>query len=305
MRLLIIFIALIIQNCLYAQDIPKLQKQLNKKNYEKCIKKALRYKKWNKKDIHVYYFLSYANLELINKNDNKRYKIRQFNKSCNELIKYNYHLQKRNLIGHPNIESLTLKIDSFFHVFALEIINDSTGFNLLKKLNRNYKKIFGINLEEYELFLNRERRYVENDIVPEKDKDFSKEYTPIRIDRRKLIKVAKSLNGIPYKRAGETINGFDCSGFVMYVFKKMNINLPHNAHLISKLGKEINMDEIKSGDLLCFGSRNRIYHIGIFYENNNKPSVIHCISKGVKIDDDIQWDYWKKKIGKIVRVCLD
>ena len=84
---------------------------------------------------------------------------------------------------------------------------------------------------------------------------------------------------------------------------KMNIKLPHNAHSISKLGIEISMNHIKSGDLLCFGSRDRIYHIGIFYKKDNRPSVIHCISSGVKIDEDIQWNYWKKRIGKIVRVC--
>ena len=301
-KILILIIILIIQGNLYAQDIPKLQRQLDKGNYEKCIKKAYRYKKYKKKDVHVYYFLSYANLRLINKNDNDKYKIRQFNKSCNELIKYRNHLKRKKLSGHPNLEELTHEIDSFFHVFTKVIINDSMGFDALKRLNVKYKKIYGANLDEYEVLLN---NVITNHKVDSLGiiNQTPSEYIPININRDHLIEIAKSLEGTPYKRAGETVNGFDCSGFVMYVYDKMNIKLPHNAHSISKLEIEISMNNIKSGDLLCFGSRDRIYHIGIFYKKDNQPSVIHCISSGVKIDEDIQWNYWKKRIGKIVRVC--
>ena len=190
-KLLIFLINLIIQGDLYAQDIPKLQRQLNKGNYEKCIKKAYRYKKYKKKDVHVYYFLSYANLRLINKNDNKKYKIRQFDKSCNELIKYRNHLKRKKLSGHPNLEELTHEIDSFFHVFTKVIINDSMGFDALKRLNVKYKKIYGANLNEYEVLLN---NVITNHTVDNVGvgNEIPNEYIPININREYLIEIAKS-----------------------------------------------------------------------------------------------------------------
>ena len=90
----------------------------------------------------------------------------------------------------------------------------------------------------------------------------------------------------------------------MFVFKQLGVVLPHNAHKISSLGEEIELSEAKTGDLLCFGSTVRIYHIGIYYNENGKDGVIHCISGGVKADQDVQWNYWKPKIGKVIRIIL-
>ena len=55
-----IIIFLLFPVLLNAQEIPKLQKQLDKANYEKCIKKSKRYAKWNKKNREVNYYFSAA-----------------------------------------------------------------------------------------------------------------------------------------------------------------------------------------------------------------------------------------------------
>jgi cell wall-associated NlpC family hydrolase len=104
--------------------------------------------------------------------------------------------------------------------------------------------------------------------------------------------------------------GFDCSGFVKYVYKSINVELPHNSHLMSELeGTVIPLEEAEPGDLIFFGSRNgkkwRTQHAGIIYEyTEEEPRVIHCVSRGVSIDgNNTSWDsYWKDRILFVKRL---
>jgi cell wall-associated NlpC family hydrolase len=129
--------------------------------------------------------------------------------------------------------------------------------------------------------------------------------------RTALIKFASDLVGIPYKYAGETPEiGFDCSGFVKYVYKSIDIELPHNAHMQSQLeGEIISLEDAQPGDLIFFGSKNgrkwSTQHAGIVYEyKEDEPKVIHCVSRGVSIDgNNTSWDsYWKEKILFVKRL---
>ncbi len=74
---------------------------------------------------------------------------------------------------------------------------------------------------------------------------------------------------LPYVWGGESlVNGADCSGFVMQLYKKYGINLPHNAQMQfnSGLGTKVyNQQELQPGDLVFFGSgANNIHHVGIY-----------------------------------------
>lgn len=74
---------------------------------------------------------------------------------------------------------------------------------------------------------------------------------------------------LPYVWGGESlVNGADCSGFVMQLYKKYGINLPHNsqAQFNSGLGTKVyNQQDLQPGDLVFFGSgANNIHHVGIY-----------------------------------------
>lgn len=121
--------------------------------------------------------------------------------------------------------------------------------------------------------------------------------------REVLLRVAASLQGVPYSYGGESENGFDCSGFTKFVYSKIGVELPHNAHLQSQLGDHKSLDSAKQGDLVFFGYKNgkgyRAVHAAIIY--NNEPqdsSVVHCVTGGVAIEGtNSSWDrYWKNKI---------
>ncbi|HVJ47710.1 C40 family peptidase [Desulfitobacterium sp.] len=71
-----------------------------------------------------------------------------------------------------------------------------------------------------------------------------------------LIKRATSLQGIPYLWGGTTRAGFDCSGFVQYVFKASGVSLPRSSFEQYKVGTPVSRDQLKPGDLVFFSTYN-------------------------------------------------
>lgn len=71
-------------------------------------------------------------------------------------------------------------------------------------------------------------------------------------DADTLISRGLSLQGIPYVWGGTTLKGFDCSGFVQYVFKASGISLPRVAADQYKLGTPVSRNELRPGDLVFF-----------------------------------------------------
>ncbi len=108
-----------------------------------------------------------------------------------------------------------------------------------------------------------------------------------RID--KMLKSAKGYIGTPYRSAGKSPRGFDCSGFTAWIFKKLNIHLKSSSSAQFTQGKKVHKSNVKPGDLVFFsGSRSgrRIGHVGIVYRvaDNGKFDFIHSSrSEGVTI----------------------
>lgn len=76
---------------------------------------------------------------------------------------------------------------------------------------------------------------------------------------------------VSYHRGGVSPeSGFDCSGFVRYVFDHADgVMLPHSANAISQFGNRINMTKLLPGDLVFFHfRRNTISHVGIYLGND-------------------------------------
>lgn len=107
-----------------------------------------------------------------------------------------------------------------------------------------------------------------------------------------LVNFAETLIGVKYKY-GSAIkkNGFDCSGFIDYVFNHFNISVPRVSVDFTNAGKEIPIENSKPGDLILFTGHDEksgiVGHLGIITENNN--GVLHFIhaseSRGVIISD--------------------
>jgi len=96
-----------------------------------------------------------------------------------------------------------------------------------------------------------------------------------------ILSFAKSYIGTPYLYGGESPRGFDCSGFVPYVFKNYGIDLAHNAQEQFNQGAAISADVTRPGDLVFFSNGNAIFHSGIFIGDGK---FIHSTpSHGVQI----------------------
>jgi hypothetical protein len=97
----------------------------------------------------------------------------------------------------------------------------------------------------------------------------------------KIVGYGKELLGTPYVAAGCSNKGFDCSGFVYFVFNHFKIPVPRSSSQFENFGKEIPISDVKKGDILLFLSptRNAIGHLGIVTNPKGMESdFIHSTS---------------------------
>lgn len=101
-----------------------------------------------------------------------------------------------------------------------------------------------------------------------------------------LISYAESLEGTKYKYGGKSEEtGFDCSGFVWYVFNHFNVKVPRTSVQFTNAGKEVKITESKRGDIILFTGSDeksgKVGHMGFVTANeNNKITFLHAASGG-------------------------
>ena len=121
-----------------------------------------------------------------------------------------------------------------------------------------------------------------------------------------LVIQAMGLLGVPYKRGGiSEEKGFDCSGFVRYMFEKsVGLVLPRRAEDQAKVTEEINRNELKPGDLVFFNTMKRTFsHVGIYVGDGK---FIHAPRPGKSVRvDDMREAYWQKRFNGARRVQSD
>ena len=124
-------------------------------------------------------------------------------------------------------------------------------------------------------------------------------------DRKKLLEDAKYFKGGKYVWGGTTPQGFDCSGYVQYLYKKHHVNLPRTAWAQSKKGKAVDINNLQKGDLLFFLTDKKrgipVTHVGIYLGNGK---FIHAASKkkGIIISP-VHHGYYAKKFVSARRVA--
>ena len=87
-----------------------------------------------------------------------------------------------------------------------------------------------------------------------------------KIEGSTVLQVAAKYVGTPYVFGGATPGGFDCSGYVAFVFAQFGVALPHSVHGQARLGIPIRAEDAVPGDLVIM---NDMTHDGIYAGNGN------------------------------------
>ena len=109
-----------------------------------------------------------------------------------------------------------------------------------------------------------------------------------------LLTAALGLRGTPYRFGGNDPTGFDCSGFVRYVFAQFGYQLPREVQAQFKTGRPIAREEIQPGDLVFFETVSKgASHVGIALGNDE---FVHApSSRGVVRTERYTIEYWARR----------
>lgn len=127
-----------------------------------------------------------------------------------------------------------------------------------------------------------------------------------------LVAFSKTLIGTPYLYAStDPAKGFDCSGFITYVFNHFNCTVPRSSVDFTNYGKDVNVEDAKPGDLILFTGTDStirvVGHMGIIeHWQNDTVYFIHSSSgknKGVVITP--MGKYYQSRFVKVIRVFPD
>lgn len=120
-----------------------------------------------------------------------------------------------------------------------------------------------------------------------------------------LLDTAFSYLGTPYKHAGVTRKGMDCSGFVSTTFKAIDVPLSRSSQEMATQGKRIKLKNVRVGDLLFFKTlrHNRISHVGMVVDvQDGEVKFIHSSSKRGVVISSLSENYYKKAFRMAKRV---
>lgn len=129
------------------------------------------------------------------------------------------------------------------------------------------------------------------------------------VSRRSLVAFAQTLTGTPYKYGSTDPKvGFDCSGFISYVFNHFDIAVPRSSIDFTNVGEQIYKAEARPGDLILFTGTDslnrRVGHMGIItYNTPDTLLFIHSTSGKMKcVTETSLNNHYQSRFVKIIRV---
>jgi|GEM_PF-767439 len=122
----------------------------------------------------------------------------------------------------------------------------------------------------------------------------------------KVVSTARSFTGTPHRDGGVNRMGIDCSALMVASFESVGFKLPRTSKEQANLGKQVNLNQIKPGDLVFFADRSigsGITHVGLVTEVKDADNIkfIHTSSKLGVVENLLSHSYFKKTFVKAMR----
>jgi cell wall-associated NlpC family hydrolase len=117
-----------------------------------------------------------------------------------------------------------------------------------------------------------------------------------------LVQAALALRGTPYRNGGSDPSGFDCSGFVQWVFNQVGLRLPREVRDQFGVGRDIALRDVAPGDLVFFETVSHgASHVGLVVAGDE---FVHApSSKGVVRVEHLASAYWSRRFVGARRVA--
>lgn len=128
-------------------------------------------------------------------------------------------------------------------------------------------------------------------------------------ERNQIVSTARKYIGAPYRYGGTSpTDGFDCSGFVQYVFALHGVQLPRTTGQLYGTGKKVSLEDARVADLILFTGSNAngpVGHVGIItHPAGRETAFIHVGSSkgGGVVMASLSNTYFSKRFLKVVDV---
>jgi lipoprotein Spr len=118
--------------------------------------------------------------------------------------------------------------------------------------------------------------------------------------KSRILDQYASWKGVRYRLGGSTKKGVDCSGFVQITFQEQfGLTLPRSASMQQNVGKQINREKLRPGDLVLFRAGSTGHHVGIYIGNDN---FVHASTNSGVMISNLNEKYWNNRYRQARRV---